>query len=120
MTPAHQGEPCLFQVKRVEALREPAVDGREKIAGLLSLILIAPQPRHARRGAQFEGPCLMLTRDRERTFEIRFSFGRIPLVREQRNFPGYTMNFSVAPGLLGRRGRRHRFADASPSVVELA
>jgi hypothetical protein len=41
----------LFQVERVEAFGEPAVDGREQIAGRVALALIAPQPRHAHRGA---------------------------------------------------------------------
>jgi hypothetical protein len=36
----------LFQVERVEAFGEPAVDRGEKVAGLLSFALIAPQPRH--------------------------------------------------------------------------
>ena len=35
---------CLFQVARVEAFAEPAVDRREKLAGLLPFALIAPQP----------------------------------------------------------------------------
>jgi hypothetical protein len=34
----------LFQVARVEAFAEPAVDRREKLAGLLPFALIAPQP----------------------------------------------------------------------------
>jgi hypothetical protein len=41
----------LLQVERVEAFSEPAVDRSEKLAGLLELALIAPEPRHAHRGA---------------------------------------------------------------------
>jgi hypothetical protein len=37
----------LLQVERVEAFGEPAVDRREKIAGLVLLALIAPEPRRA-------------------------------------------------------------------------
>ena len=40
----------LFQIERIKALGEPAVDRREQIAGLMPLALIAPEPRHARRG----------------------------------------------------------------------
>jgi hypothetical protein len=40
----------LFQVERVEAFGEPAVDRREKIASFLPFALIAPEPRHAHRG----------------------------------------------------------------------
>ena len=43
----------LFQIERIEALREPAIDRGEKIAGLLPLALIAPEPRHAHCRAQF-------------------------------------------------------------------
>jgi hypothetical protein len=35
----------LFQIERVEAFGEPAVDWSEKIAGLVPLALIAPEPR---------------------------------------------------------------------------
>ena len=49
--------------------------------GLWPLILIAPQPRHAHRRAQFQGLCLLLTRDGECTLKIRFSFRRIRLGR---------------------------------------
>ena len=43
----------ILQVKRVEALGEPAVDRREKVMGLWPLTLIAPQPSHAHCGAEF-------------------------------------------------------------------
>ena len=35
----------FFQIERVEAFGEPAVDWSEKIAGLVPLPLIAPEPR---------------------------------------------------------------------------
>ena len=38
----------LFQVERVEALREPAVDRREKLASLIPLALVAPPSRGAK------------------------------------------------------------------------
>src|SRR5215469_4170188 len=59
----------LFQVERVEALREPGVDRREHIAGFGALALIAPQPRHAHRRAQLPGLCLLRTGDSERAIE---------------------------------------------------
>jgi hypothetical protein len=40
----------LLQIERVEALGEPAVNGSEKIAGLIPLALIMPEPRHAASG----------------------------------------------------------------------
>ncbi len=42
-------EQCLrlFQITRVEPFGKPAVDGSEKIAGLILLAPIAPEPCHA-------------------------------------------------------------------------
>ena len=65
---------CLFQIKRVEAFGEPAVDRSEQIASLIPRALIAPQPRHADGRAQFPGFCLLLTRDRERLLEYASAF----------------------------------------------
>jgi hypothetical protein len=53
----------LLQIARVEALGEPVVDRSEKIAGLIPLALIAPEARHAHRGAKFPGFCLLCTRE---------------------------------------------------------
>jgi hypothetical protein len=49
-------EQCLrlFQIGGVEALGEPAVDWRQQLARLGAPSLVAPQPRKAHRGAQFE------------------------------------------------------------------
>ena len=69
----------LFQIKRVEALGEPAVDRSEQIAGLIPLALIALEPRHAHCCAQLPGLGLLLTRARERALEICFRFRRIRL-----------------------------------------
>jgi hypothetical protein len=43
----------LLQIERVEAFAEPVIDRSEKIAGLIPFALIAPEPRHAHRRAQF-------------------------------------------------------------------
>src|SRR6476660_3005237 len=59
----------LAQSERVEALAEPAVDRSEQIAGLITLALIAPEPRHAHGGAEFIGFCLLPLRDAQRRFE---------------------------------------------------
>ena len=60
------------------------------------------------------------TRNRERTLEIGFRFSRIRLGRHQRDFSGHAMDLGLAPPFLGCFHRRHRFADAAPSVIELA
>ena len=51
----------LFQVQRVKALGEPAVDRSEQIVGLLPFTLIALEPRHAHCGAEFPGFGLLRT-----------------------------------------------------------
>jgi hypothetical protein len=55
--------PCLFEIGRVEALGEPAVDRRKQIARLGALPLIAREPGEARGGAQFPELGLSLSSD---------------------------------------------------------
>src|SRR5262249_18869091 len=43
----------FLHIELAEALGEPAIDRSEKIARLLRLASIAPEPRHAQRCAQF-------------------------------------------------------------------
>src|SRR5258707_12292506 len=62
----------LSQIERVEAFGEPAVDRSEQIAGLITLALIAPKPRHAHCSTQLPGPGSLLTCDRKRAIKIRF------------------------------------------------
>jgi hypothetical protein len=50
----------LFQIERVEAFGEPAVDRSEKLAGLVPLSLIA------------QSRCLLFSHDRQRLPEIHF------------------------------------------------
>src|SRR5262249_19731831 len=58
-----------LQVAGVEAFGEPAVERSKKIAGLIPPALIAPDPRHAHRRAQFPVLCLLFTSNRKRTLE---------------------------------------------------
>jgi hypothetical protein len=72
----------LLQVKRIEALGKPVVDGREKFARMRELPLIAPQPSHSRCRAQFEAPRPLRARDLERAAEREFGgtdVGRVSL-----------------------------------------
>jgi hypothetical protein len=64
----------LLQVERIEALGEPAVDRREQFSSLLRLPLIAPEPHHARRRAQFPGLCFLLASSGGGALEIPFRF----------------------------------------------
>jgi hypothetical protein len=56
------------------ALSEPGVDRTESLASLLRLALVTPETREAHRGLQFQGFCLLRSRDRERALEICFCF----------------------------------------------
>src|SRR5262249_24307703 len=61
----------LFQVRRVEAFGEPAVDGREEIAGFGALDLVAPEASEAGRGAEFPPSCTLSSRNREALLQAR-------------------------------------------------
>src|SRR5215472_5411935 len=53
----------VFKIGRVEALCEPAVDRREKIAGLGAPALVTAQPGEAYGGAQFPELGILLSSD---------------------------------------------------------
>jgi hypothetical protein len=59
----------LFEVRRIEALCEPAVDRREQIERLGAAALIAPETGEARRRAKLKRTRLLRTGDFERAFE---------------------------------------------------
>ena len=63
---------AFFRSSVSKTLGEPAVDRGEKVAGLVPLALIAPEPRHAHRRAKLPGFGLLLARNSERAFEMRF------------------------------------------------
>ena len=54
----------FLQVESVESFGEPTIDRSEKIVGLISLSLIAPEPRYANRRAQLKTPGLLPLRGR--------------------------------------------------------
>src|SRR6516225_2053261 len=109
----------LLEIARVEAFAEPAVGRSEKLAGLIPLALIAPQPRHAHRGSEFPGLCLLLPRDRKRTREISFCFCRIRFRRQQCDLPANAIDLSLAPSLLGSFDCVHSFTNAASGVIDL-
>ena len=51
--PGNSCSPSAHDASRVEPFSEPAVNRSEKFASLLRFSLIAPEPRHAHRRAQF-------------------------------------------------------------------
>ena len=71
--------PGIPEIGGVEALGEPAVDGREHVARLAPPTLVAPQPGEARRGAQFVAPRALLAGDRQGSAER--VLGRMVVVR---------------------------------------
>ena len=111
---------CLFQIKRVEAFGEPAVDRSEQFARLLRLPLIALQPGHAHCGAEFPRLCLLLARNFERPVEIRFCFRDVGLRFQLRNFPGHAIDLGLTQSFAVRFYSGHRFTNAAPSVIQSA
>ena len=84
----------LLQIARVEALAEPTVDGSQKIARLLPLAMIAPQPGKAGRCAQLIGLCSLHSRDADCFFEGGLSLFN-PL--EVPRYPWQKSPFSATP-----------------------
>src|SRR6516225_11506065 len=74
----------LFQIDGVEALGEPAVDGRKKFARLGPPALFAPQPGEARRRAQLVRFGLLIARDTQCLMERDFGLFK-PVETEQRD-----------------------------------
>ena len=109
----------FLQIARIEPFSEPTVHGSKQFAGLLWLPLVAPESRHAHCGAKFPGFGLLLTGNRTRALEILLRFRRIRLGRQQRDFACHTIDLGLVPTFLSCFDRRHRFADAAPSFVEL-
>ena len=111
----------LLQIERVEALGEPAVDRREKIAGLAAA---CPDRARAAPCSSPRAVPRILPAARRATASARSKYASrfrcIRLGRHQRDFARDAMDLGLAPFFLGCFHRCHRFADAAPSVIELA
>ena len=59
----------LLQIARIKPFCKPAIDRSEKLASLIPLALVAPEPRHAHCGAQFPGLGLLALRNAQRRLE---------------------------------------------------
>ena len=77
----------LLQVGGVKALREPAIDWGQQLAGLAPLTLTFPQAAQAQRRAQFQGLRLLVAGDIEGMVHMVFGFrlgrGLGPVVTRQ-------------------------------------
>jgi hypothetical protein len=87
-----------------------------QFASLLRLALISPEPRRARRRAQF----LLRTGDGERTLEIRFCFARIRARRRQYDFASQAVNLSHPNSFASYFHSRYRLIDVALSLIESA
>ena len=67
----------ILKIERVKTFREPAVHRSEQFARLLHFALVAPEAREAHGCAEFPRLCLLLTRGRDRTLEMRLHFSEI-------------------------------------------
>src|SRR5215510_1583367 len=67
----------FLQVRRIKALREPAVDRREQLVGLKTLALLLPQPAETQGSAQFPGFGLLVAGHRERLLETGLRLGGV-------------------------------------------
>ena len=64
----------VLEIGGVEAFGKPVVNGREKFARLRPPALLAPEPRKARRSAQFKRFCLLLAGNAECMLKGRLTF----------------------------------------------
>src|SRR5262245_50325698 len=62
----HRAALCLFEIGRVEAFCEPAVDRQEKLAGFGRAALVVGEPGEAHSGPQFPNLGPLLPSDAER------------------------------------------------------
>src|SRR4029077_5968006 len=99
---------------------EPAVERREKLACLMPLTLIAPEPRHTHRRAQFPGFCLLPPRPCECPIKIRLCLFWIRHERLECNFPSNAMHLGLAPSFLRNFYFVYRVVNATPRIVKLA
>src|SRR5215831_3438829 len=110
----------IFQIERVEAFSEPAVDRSKQFARLLHLALITPEASEAHRCAQLPGFCLLLTCDSKRAIKILFCFFGVRRGRFERDFTGNAINFGLAPFFLRSFYFVYRVVNTTPSIVKLA
>jgi hypothetical protein len=85
----------VFQIGGVEALGEPAVDGRKKFARLGPPALLAPEAGEARRGAQFVAPRALLSGYRQGGAERVLGLRRIGIWQPTGELAAQAMNFCV-------------------------
>src|SRR4030088_1438610 len=78
--------PGLLQVGRIEALREPAMDRRQEIAGVVVRALVAPEPAKAAGGPQFPEPGALPARRRETSLKAGLGLRRVGKSRQQLAF----------------------------------
>src|SRR4029453_10682434 len=67
--------PGLLQVRRLKPFGEPAVDRGQYLLGVVSLALLLPQPREARRRAQLQRLGLLAARHGEGLVEQASAWG---------------------------------------------
>jgi hypothetical protein len=73
---------CFSKVGDVETFGEPAVDGRQQLAGFGAAALVAAQLSEACGGAQFQELCLLLSGDAQ-GFALQFLGGLcMPLMQQ--------------------------------------
>jgi hypothetical protein len=72
-----------FQVRRIEALVEPAMHRREELARFGVPPLVTPEPGEARGGAQLPMRRLLAAGDRDRLAKMRFGGVGIPASEEK-------------------------------------
>src|ERR1700704_4077963 len=106
--------PGFLQIGRIEALREPAMDRPQEIAGVVAFALVAPEPAKAAGGPQFPEPGALPARRLETALKAGLGLRRIGESRQQRAFR--PMDLRLAPALAGLVDLLQGFVEKIDSV----
>ena len=113
---------CIARIAEVFEKRLPLTSLRTSLRFWQAPLRRSRADRKGRRprGAEFPGFGLLLAGDGECALEVRFRFRAILLRTHQRDFAGNAINLGLEPCFFGGFSCINGFADAAPSVVEVA
>ena len=85
----------VHEVRRREAFRVRAVDGGQRVAGLVAAALPLPEPGLAHRGPQLQGLRLLTAGDRDGLTERSFGVRRVLRMKGQQELPLESVQFRL-------------------------
>src|ERR1051326_4196458 len=107
----HSGEcvqqgPGLLEVSRRQPFCEPAIDGREKLAGFSALALLLPELTQAQRGTEFWQLGTLTARYEQRLLKTALGLQDVRLREQQQQLTLETVSPCRVKAFLGVRDHR--------------